>query len=441
MMKSKFAYLLSGIGFSLLGLFANADELPSVWSYQDCVDYAHEQNISLRQARLKKLSSSYDLEAAKAQWFPTLNFSTSQGFTNYPRPADNQKSNTYTGTYNFNANWTIYNGKKRENTIKKEKINEDYYDLNTEQLENNLKTQILIQYLQILYSKEAIQVAKEAADVSKYQMERAEELMNTGRLSKVDYTQLKSQYSQDLYTVTNAESTYETYKLELKNLLQLGIANDMNLQTVEFTEEEVMQALPNKIDVYNKAVTWLPELKKYQLSVDMSDLDIEIAKAQGRPTLTANASVGTQNGTGTGYSFGDQLLNGLNEHIGVTFSVPIIDQKTTKTAVAKAKVNKLTSELDVLDQLKTIGDDIEGYYISANRMQAEYQSGKAKLESTQLTDELTNEKFKIGKVNTLELMQAHRDYYDARISLLQSKYMAILNIKMLKYYLNEGITL
>ena len=74
-------------------------------------------------------------------------------------------------------------------------------------------------------------------------------------------------------------------------------------------------------------------------------------------------------------------------------------------------------------------------------MQAEYQSGKVKLESTQLTDELTNEKFKIGKVNTLELMQAHRDYYDARISLLQSKYMAILNIKMLKYYLNEGITL
>ena len=96
---------------------AESSPLPTLWSYNECVDYAKSHNISLQQSQLTRESGLVDLEAAKAQWFPSLNFSTSQGFTNYPRPADGMKGNSYSGSYGFSAGWTVYNGGKRENTI------------------------------------------------------------------------------------------------------------------------------------------------------------------------------------------------------------------------------------------------------------------------------------------------------------------------------------
>ena len=151
--------------------------------------------------------------------------------------------------------------------------------------------------------------------------------------------------------------------------------------------------------------------------------------------------MGTGNGSGTGYSFGDQLLNGLNEHIGVTLSIPILDNKTNKSNVAKAKIEKLNTSLKLQSKLNDVAQSVENYYIEAQNAQAKYVSGKKQLASAELTDELTNEQFKLGLVNTLDLLSSHNSLLNARQELLQSKYMTILNIKMLDFYGNKGITL
>ena len=168
---------------------------------------------------------------------------------------------------------------------------------------------------------------------------------------------------------------------------------------------------------------------------------MKIARAGYAPSITLNGSVGTGNGSGTGFSFGDQLLNGLNEHIGVTLSIPIFDNKTNKTNVAKAKIEKLNTDLKLQSKLNDVAQSVESYYIEAQNAQAKYVSGKKQLESAQLTDELTNEQFKLGLVNTLDLLSSHNTLLNARQELLQAKYMAILNIKMLDFYQNKGITL
>ena len=123
---------------------AESSPLPTLWSYNECVDYAKSHNISLQQSQLTRESGLVDLEAAKAQWFPSLNFSTSQGFTNYPRPADGMKGNSYSGSYGFSAGWTVYNGGKRENTIKRSQLSDEVNSLAVEAIHNCLETEILV---------------------------------------------------------------------------------------------------------------------------------------------------------------------------------------------------------------------------------------------------------------------------------------------------------
>lgn len=424
--------------------YAQSEEtspLPEHWTYDECVEYAKANNISAQQTILTWESGNYDLEAARAQWFPTLDFSVSQGYTNYPRPADGVRKNSYNGSYGLSAGWTVWNGNKRSNTIKQQELSGQVNSLAVEAVYNNLETEILICYLQILYAREAIDIAKQTCEVSRAQKERAEALMNAGKLSRVDYIELESQYLTDESNVVSAESTYKSRKLELKQLLELGIEVDMEIPDLTFSEEDVLTPLPDKVDVYYAAIAWLPEVQSLLIQEDISDLDIKIARAGYAPTISLNGSVGTGNGSGTGYSFGDQLLNNLNENIGISLSIPILDQKSTKTAVAKAKIEKLNAQLDYQSKLNDVAQTVESYYIEAQSAQAQYLSGKKQLESAELTDELTNEQFKLGLVNPLELLTSHNTLLNSRLELLQSKYTAIMNIKMLEYYQTQEINL
>ena len=143
-----------------------------------------------------------------------------------------------------------------------------------------------------------------------------------------------------------------TFMTELKKMLELGIEIDMSLPELTFDESEVLQPLPAKADVYAKAISWLPELKSLGIEGDISELDEKIAKSGYAPTISLNGSVSTSNGSGTGYSFGNQLLNGLNEHIGVTLSVPIFDNKTNIFGLSNDNINVVYDEDYVYDEVK-----------------------------------------------------------------------------------------
>lgn len=442
-MKSNLFVMLSVVACMMCGgsVMAQDAGTSGVWSYARCVEYAKANNIQLQQSKLTRESGLVSLEAAKAKWFPTLDASVSQGFTNYPSPVDGAKNNMYNGSYGLNAGWTVYDGGNREKTIKRSKIETEINDLAIEEIHNNLETEILSYYLQILYAKEAVGIANQSLEVSKMQMDRAKQLMDAGKMSRVDYSQLESQYNSDLYNLVSAESNYKTNVLNLKRLLELGINTEISLDSLSFSTSDVLQPIADKNDIYAAALAWLPEFKSSHLQAEVSDLDVEIAKSGTRPKISLNGSVGTGNASGTGYSFGDQLRNNLNEHVGVTLSVPIFDNKSNKSAIAKAKIEKLNTLLEHRDLENNLAQSIESTYIEALNNQAKYRSGLAQLESAELTDELTNEQFKLGLVNTLELLTSHNKLLNARQELLQSKYMAILSIKMLDFYQNKGITL
>ena len=123
---------------------------PSVWTLQDCFEYAHDHSITLQQNRLSVEESAVNTKEAKAQLFPSFDFSTSHNYGNYPLADGTQSgNNVYTGTYGINASWTLFDGKRR-NTIKANQLQEQQQQFAFKESLDNLQFAILTDYLQIL---------------------------------------------------------------------------------------------------------------------------------------------------------------------------------------------------------------------------------------------------------------------------------------------------
>lgn len=420
---------------SLLSLGAAAQE---VWTYSDCVGYAREHNISLQKYRLAEQSAASDLEAAKGQWQPTLDFATSQEYTNTPWAAASK--NAYSSSYGLNAGWTLWDGGVRDNTIKRNELSVKQAQLVSDDYLRTIETDLLQVYLNLLYAAEAIDINASAVELSKAQAERAKALMEMGKMSRVEYAQLNSQYEQDCYNLVNARSTYDSRRMELKQLLELGLDSGLTPAPVEWTADQVMAQLPAMEETYALARGLDLQIASLELDKEAADIDVKIAGAGRSPKISVNA------GAGTGYyapgsAFGTGLKRGWNEHIGLSLSIPILDQKKTSTAVTKAKVQQLDADLDIDKREITLAQAVESWYIDTRSAQSRYQAAEQQLVSAELTDELTNERFRLGYIDPLELLTSHSALVQARHSLLQAKYMAILGQKMIEYYRTASITL
>lgn len=412
--------------------------LARTWSYADCVDWARQHNISLQKSILAEQTASYNLEEAQGQWQPTLDFATTHGFTNYPWGDGNK--NSYSSSYGLNAAWTVWNGGERENTVKQNKLRTEISRLNSGNIMRTIETDLLQVYLNILYAKESIGIYEEAAKLSHAQADRAQQLMEAGRMSRVDYTQLKSQYDQDCYELVNARGTYNARRMELKKLLEIGIDTTIEVDDVQWTDGQVLAQLPPLKESYDMALATDLYLQGLEKEQSVADLDVAIAKAGRMPKISLSAGIGT-GFYAPGGSWGKSMKQGLNESVGLTLSVPISDGKKTKTAIARAKVNKLDAQLDYEQRQTELAQTVENWYIDTRSAQSRYEAALSQLESARLSDELTNEQFALGYVNTVELMTAHNTYIEAQHSVLQAKYMAMLGQKMIEFYRNAHIEL
>lgn len=433
--NSKFAVItiLSGI-LTCLSVNSYADD----WSYADCVDYARTHNISFQKVKLNEQTAAINLDESKSAWYPTLDFATTHGYSNYPWGTG--AKNSYNSNYGFNAGWTVYDGGARTGNIRRDKLQTEIAKLNTGDALRTLETDLLQVYLNILYTRESITICEEAAELSAAQADRARQLMEAGRLSRVDYARLNSQSEQDKYAVVNAIGTYDARRLELKQLLELGLDTTINPVAVDWSAAQVLASLPDIDDSYRLAMATDLKIRGLELEKDASKIDVDIAKAGRLPKIALSAGIGTGY-FAPGGAFGTGIKQNLNESLGLTLSVPIFDNNKTRSAVARAKVQQLDAQLDIEQRQTELAQIVENWYVDTRTAQARFTAAQSQLESALLTDELTNEQFHLGYVNTVELMDAHNALTEARHSLLQAKFMAILGRKMIDFYRNGSVSL
>lgn len=420
----------------------HAQEHPVVWDLQTCINYALENNINIRKNKIIVESAQVDVLTAKANLFPSLSFSTSQNFVNRPLTEDGGvKKNSYNGNYGLNASWTVYNGGKNTKTITQQKLTQQISELDVYSSENSLIESITQLFVQILYADESVKINESTLLVSEAQMNRAKELLAVGSIARSDYAQLEAQYSNDKYVLVNSLTALEDYKLQLKQLLELDGEEEMNLNLPQIDDTNVLTLLPNKTDIYSKAITFRPEIEAGKLNIKANELGIGIAKAGYLPTISLSAGIGTNNTSGSDFTFAEQVKNGWNNSIGLTLSIPIFNNRQTKSAVEKARLNYENSRLDMANEEKALYRTIEGYWLDATSAQQRYIAAQEKLRSSETSYELVNEQFNLGMKNTVELLTEKNNLLSAQQEVIQAKYMAILSLELLNFYQGEDITI
>lgn len=417
-----------------------AQEESQKWTLRSCLDYAIENNIQLKKSRVNELSGLEDTERAKAQLFPSLSASVTQGYVNYPS-SDVDKNNSYSGNYSINANWTVFDGGQRNKAIKQQKLQNEMDKLSTEQGEDDIQIAIVQTYMQVLYAMESVRINENTVETSKAQRDRAEELYKAGSISLVDFSQLESQYSTDKHQLVVAQTSLDNYKLQLKQLLELDIAQDIELSLSDIEETWVLAPLPDKQVIYTTSLAVMPQIKSSELSLENAELEKQKAKASYWPTVSMNAGVGTGHLSGTNYSFGNKIWNNFNESFGITIKIPIFTNRENKTAYNKAKLAITTSQLELINSQKELLKTVEGIYLDATSAQSQYLSAKERLSYVQQSFKLTEEQFFLGMKNTLEMLTEKNNLLSAQQEVLQSKYMAIMSIQLLNIYQKKPVDL
>lgn len=414
------------------------------WSLQDCISYALANNITLQKTVLQKQSAQEDYLQSKSALLPTVNASTNQTASYTPWVASGISSDGYSkasidkvyynGSYSVMGNWTIWNGNKNHNQVKLNKLATEAAELDSTLQAQNIQEQIAQLYVQILYSTEAVKVSQESYESSKQNEQRGKEMVNVGKMSKADLAQLTAQTAQDQYNIVSAENNVKNYKRQLKQLLQITNDDDFDIIIPTTTDDMALVDIPSLNSVYSAALDTRPEIKSYQNAIEQSDLNIKIAKAGKLPTIGFNAGVTTSTTSMNSNAWGTQLKNNFGVSGGLSVSIPLFDNRSTKTAVNKAIIQKESSLLDLKNQQTTLYSTIENYWLQANTNQSQFKAAKVSSESAQTSYDLLSEQFRLGLKNIVELRTGKDNLLQAKQNELQAKYLTILNVDMLKFY-------
>ena len=416
------------------------------WSLKDCIDYALANNIQLQKAKVQQLSALEDIKQSQSALLPSLSLSTSQNVSYNPWPeqgsamiAGNKvqadvKKVYYNGSYSLSGNWTVWNGGQNTNTVKLNKLAAEQARLDSAVTANNVLEQIAQLYVQILYSDEAISVTKESLKTSQANEERGKTMVSVGKMSKADLAQLTAQRAEDEYSIVEAESNLRNYKRQLKQLLQIADNDEFDVAIPSTTDEMALKEVPAMNDVYTAALAQRPEIQNAKLGIESSDLSVKIAKAGKMPTVSLNAGLSTSTTSMSQNGWGNQMKNKFTVGGGVTVSIPLFDNRKTKTAVNKAMLQKENYMLDLQDKQTTLYSTVENYWLQAVTNQNKFKAARVSTESAQASYELLSEQFNLGLKNIVELMTGKTHLLQAQQNELQSKYLAILNLNMLDFY-------
>ena len=343
---------------------------------------------------------------------------------------------SYNGSYSVNGQWTVWNGNRNYNNIKRDRLAEEEAELSAQETANSIQERIAQLYAQILYMAENVTVNEQMLETSKKNEDRGREMLEVGKMSKADLAQLSAQRANDEYSIVEAKSQLMNYELQLKQLLEITDEERFQVAIPKIGDDQILAEIPAMQTVYEMALVNRPEINRYQLAINRSDVNLSIAKAGWMPTVNLTGGVTTSTNSLSGTGWGSQFKSNVNTSLGLGVTMPIYDGRSTKTSVNKAKIQQLQARLDLQDMQKDLYSDIQSYWLNAWTNQEKYKAASSSVESAQQSYDLLSEQFRLGLKNIVELMSGKDKLLEAQQNLLQSKYMTLYYQQMLKFYEN-----
>lgn len=453
------------------------------WDLQKCIDYATENNIRIKQARLGEQVSENSLIQSKADLFPSVNgdmrYGVNFGKTIDPTTNAFVNQQLQTSSVGLSSSVTLFNGMRKINAIKQSRFDLLASQYSTQDLVDNISLQITSAYLQILMNIEELNSANERLRLSQEQVEQTQKLVDAGVLPEGNLYDVKAQLSNDSLNIVVAANSVELSKLNLALMLQLDDPTDFEIivpeiNVLDLTSLEEM----NPENIYQTALTNQPSIKNSTYEIKSAEKDIQLTKGLHYPTLSFFYRFGTNHS-----SIGQRLIDNvvienpvigfvddaqqtsvksitdfntpifedatlwqqyndnLNQTLGFSLNIPVFNGFATRTAVRNAKLQLLNAQYNdqtVKDQLK---NDVYIAYADAKAAFQKYFAASNNVNALNKSFEYVQKRFDLGAATTLDYSTARTNLTTAENTLISSKYDYLFKLKVLDYYLGNPITL
>ncbi len=411
-------------------------------SLDECLEYAKANSITLKQAKIEVENNQADQLSAKGAFLPTVSGAVGQDFNSNPANMDPTASKTsYSGSYSLGLSMTLYNGGSNRSQLQQSQLGGKIANLELKEFENSIEVSVTQVYIEILYAMEQIGVAESSLAVSQQNEARGKAFLEAGSINEVDYAQLQSATASYQYDLVSAKAQLSNLYVSLKHLLEITQSVTFSVKAPELSPESLLALIPSVDEVYDTALDSRPEIQSSKLYVESAELSAKIAKSGYLPTLSLDASTGLFHNTSNTFSFNNQLRNNYNTAAGLTLSVPIFNNFSTRVSVTQAVNSVKLASLTLNQAEKDLYQTIETLHNNAETSQALYSVSELQLAASQKSVDLTTKQYEVGMKNTIELLTEQDNYRQASQSYLMNKYQLILNKALLNYYKTNIIKL
>ncbi|WP_295812134.1 TolC family protein [uncultured Apibacter sp.] len=438
------------IAFFIVG-FVSAQK---VWSFNDCLSYARENNLQVLASKLNEQVQESNLKIAKKEKLPDLKGTITNGITFGPLATqkvhqDGMDFNIdsyykYTEGYQNNlaleSSILLYNNRRLRLTEEKNSFLVQQNHYTTEKIKNDISLQLVGNYLTVLLNKELLGVQANSMDTQKQDKDRNEKLFKAGSIPLSTLYESRS-------NLANAKQTYENAKIEVdRSLMVLAMLlqkdyRDFQIEDVKVSDD-IGMPLINMDDVINYAFNNQPVIKSAEIAVESAKKDIDIAKTEFYPSITGGYKVSTfyqDYFDRSSKSLDDQWYDNHSQMLSVGLNIPIFSKGTNKIKVQQSRINQLIQE-NQLDQEKlNLKQNIQTSYFDVNSAFQTFNSAKELVSSTELSYEFAQKSFAAGKINIYDLNTARNNYYNALSQMLQAKYSFLFRLKILDFYIGKPL--
>jgi outer membrane protein len=462
---------LLAIGFSLAAQQA--------WSLEDCLKYAMENNIQIKQSVLNTEYNENLLKQSKLGQIPNLSGSANYSFsagrtldqTTY-RYSDQQINSINMGLSSYT---NLFNGLQVRNTIQQNELilMASYQDV--ESVKNDISLNIAAAYLSIMFNKELVAVTVSQLEITGQQVERTKKMVDAGKLAKGNALELQAQFAGEELNLINAENQLAISLLNLQQILYLPIDTAFDVIIPELADPDENPLLVDAQKVYSIAEEIMPEIKSAMLSLESAGKGLAIAKGARSPQLylSANYNSGysdireqvveigppqqipigeTMSGEPVvsypqeipvfgAYSFMEQMRDNRSGGIGLGLSIPIFNGWQINSSIANATIMHENAKLDLQNRQLALYASVQQAYADALAALKKFNATQQALVSMEESFKYTEKKFEVGLVNTVDYNMSKNQLISTQSDLLQAKYDFIFKTEILNFYQGEPITL
>lgn len=424
-----------------------AQQPEKIWTLEECIEYAIEHNIDLKQRVQEQKNAEVELSTSKNSWLPSVNASMGENFGFGRSTAkdgtivDENSSNT---SFNIQLSMPLFDGLKIPNDIAAKKLNLQAAFETLNKAKEDLSVNVASYYLQVLYNKELQRIARLQVDLSAEQVTKTEAMVNAGKLPLSQLYDIKAQLAKDEVTLTEADNNVKLALLDLSQSLELERLVNFDIETPEIRDAvaEYMSSILPPDAIYDHAVTFKPQIKEQQFLLESQKKMLKVAQSEFYPKLNFGAGYSTgYYSSYKGLSFSDQLDRNGQKTIGFNLSIPLFNRFQVRNSVRSARIGIHTRELMMENTKKALYKEIQQAYYNATAAQEKYTASDKSVLASKEAFHYAQERYDAGKSTVFEFNEAKTKYAQSLAEQAQAKYNFIFRAKILDFYNGNPIRL